>query len=314
MLPDTGRKTLLYLKKRNFLTLYHVGKLVYWWHYLSQHGIFFHIVYYYHISLGGLKKMANNEGLNIGRIAPDFTAMTTQGIITLSQYTGKWVMLFSHPGDFTPVCTSEFISFAQLAPEFEKRGIQLLGISIDSNPSHLAWVYNIYQFTGITIPFPIIADRNAEISALYGMVNPDRIYEQSVRDVFFIDPTRKIRAILTYPATNGRNSYELLRLFDALQTTDEFGVSTPANWLPGQPVILPVPYTYEGLLERVNAPAEPGVECLQWYLCYKDYDELTPIPPREDSLLPPAQAVPLPDVPRLQPPTQQTPMQQTPMR
>lgn len=228
----------------------------------------------------------NRECLTIGRIAPDFTAITTQGTITLSQYTGKWVMLFSHPGDFTPVCTSEFIAFTQLAPEFEKRNVQLIGISIDSNPAHLAWVYNIYQFTGLTIPFPLIADRDAVISNLYGMVNPDRVYEQSVRDVFIIDPVRRIRSILIYPASNGRNMYELLRLIDALQTTDEYDVSTPANWMPGQPVIVPSPYTYEGLIERVDAPESLGIQCLQWYMCFKDYDELTPAMP-DIPILPP---------------------------
>ncbi len=221
----------------------------------------------------------NRECLTIGRIAPDFTAITTQGTITLSQYAGKWVLLFSHPGDFTPVCTSEFIAFTQLASEFEERNVQLLGLSIDSNPSHLEWVYNIYEFTGLTIPFPLISDRDAVISSLYGMVNPDRIYEQSVRDVFIIDPTRRIRSILTYPASNGRNIYELLRLIDALQTTDKYNVSTPANWMPGQPVIVPVPYTYEGLLERENDPEGLGLQCLQWYMCFKDYNELTPAVP-----------------------------------
>ena len=166
--------------------------------------------------------------LTIGRIAPDFTAMTTDGPITLSQYRGKWVLLFSHPGDFTPVCTSEFIAFAQLHPEFEKRNVQLLGVSIDSNPAHIGWLYDIYLMTGIIMPFPLIADRDANVAELYGMVNPDRIYEQSVRDVFIIDPNQRIRSILAYPASNGRNMYELLRLIDALQVSTTYGVSTPA--------------------------------------------------------------------------------------
>lgn len=216
--------------------------------------------------------MSNSPCLTIGRIAPDFTALTTQGPITLSQYRGKWVLLFSHPGDFTPVCTSEFIAFGQLYPEFEKRNVQLIGLSIDSNPAHLAWLYDIQQFTGIEMPFPLIADRDAVISRLYGMVNPDRIYEQSVRDVFIIDPAQRIRSILSYPATNGRNMYELLRLIDALQISTEYSVATPANWMPGDPVIVPVAQTYEGLLERVNDPK--NMECLRWYYCYKDYNEL----------------------------------------
>ena len=187
------------------------------------------------ISKTNINNTVNNKDcLTIGRIAPDFTAITTQGPVTMSQYRGKWVVFFSHPGDFTPVCTSEFISFSLLYPEFEKRNAQLLGISIDSNPSHLAWFYNIYQFTGITIPFPLISDRDADVATLYGMVNPDRIYEQSVRDVYIIDPNQRIRAILTYPATNGRNMYEILRLIDALQITTEYNVNTPANWMPSR--------------------------------------------------------------------------------
>jgi len=216
----------------------------------------------------------NSPCLTIGRIAPDFTAITTQGPVTLSQYRGKWVLLFSHPGDFTPVCTSEFIAFAQLYPEFEKRNVQLLGLSIDSNPAHLAWLYDIQQFTGIEMPFPLIADRDAVISRLYGMVNPDRIYEQSVRDVFIIDPAQRIRSILIYPATNGRNMFELLRLIDALQISTEYSVATPANWMPGDPVIIPVAQTYDTLLERVNVPENADMQCRRWYLCYKDYNEL----------------------------------------
>ncbi|MFA9423623.1 MAG: peroxiredoxin, partial [Sedimentibacter sp.] len=197
-------------------------------------------------------QQADRFCLTIGRIAPDFTAITTQGPITLSQYRGKWVMLFSHPGDFTPVCTSEFISFAELYPEFEKRNVQLIGVSIDSNPAHLAWFYDILNFSGITIPFPLIADRNATVVTEYGMVNPDRIYEESVRDVFIIDPSQRIRAILAYPATNGRNTYELLRLIDALQVSSEYGVYTPANWMPGDPVIVPPPQTFDEVLKRAN--------------------------------------------------------------
>ena len=215
--------------------------------------------------------------LTIGRIAPDFTAMTTEGPITMSQYRGRWVLFFSHPGDFTPVCTSEFISFAQLQPEFEKRNVQLLGISIDSNPAHLGWLYDIFQMTGIIMPFPLVADRDAQIAALYGMVNPDRIYEQSVRDVFIIDPTQRIRAILAYPATNGRNNYELLRLIDALQVSTTYGVSTPANWMPGDPVIVPVANTLDEAIERIENPAPDLMTCLAWWYCFTDISELSPL-------------------------------------
>lgn len=215
--------------------------------------------------------------LTIGRIAPDFTAITTEGTVTMSQYRGKWVLFFSHPGDFTPVCTSEFISLAQLHTEFEKRGVQLLGISIDSNPAHLDWLYSILEMTGLKMPFPLIADRDAHISVLYGMVNPDRIYEQSVRDVFIIDPNQRIRAILAYPATNGRNMYEIIRLIDALQVSTTYAVSTPANWMPGDPVIVPVAGTLDEVIQRATEPEE--MNCLAWYYCFKDFSELTPVNP-----------------------------------
>jgi len=215
--------------------------------------------------------------LTIGRIAPDFTAVTTEGIITLSQYRGRWVLLFSHPGDFTPVCTSEFIAFAQLYPEFEKRNVQLLGVSIDSNPAHIGWLYDIYLMTGIVMPFPLIADRDAHVAELYGMVNPDRVYELSVRDVFIIDPNQRIRAILTYPASNGRNMYELLRLIDALQVSTTYGVSTPANWMPGDPVIVPVASTLEEALERGTTSLD-DLTCFAWWYCFTDLSDLTPLP------------------------------------
>ena len=216
--------------------------------------------------------------LTIGRIAPDFTAMTTEGPITMSQYRGQWVLFFSHPGDFTPVCTSEFISLGQLKPEFERRNVQLLGISIDSNPSHIGWLYEIYKMTGLVMPFPLIADRDAYIAELYGMVNPDRIYEQSVRDVFIIDPNQRIRAVLTYPATNGRNMYELLRLIDALQVSTTYGVSTPANWMPGDPVIIPVANTLEEAIARASDLKTSELNCLAWWYCFADLSELTPSP------------------------------------
>ncbi len=227
--------------------------------------------------LNNIDNENSKQCLTIGRIAPDFTAITTEGTITMSQYRGKWVLFFSHPGDFTPVCTSEFISFAQLNPEFEKRNVQLLGISIDSNPAHLGWLYSIYEMTGLKMPFPLIADRDAYVSELYGMVNPDRIYEQSVRDVFIIDSNQRIRSILIYPATNGRNMYELLRLIDALQVSTTYGVSTPANWMPGEPVIVPVANTLDEVIERATDPEALEMNCLAWYYCFKDVSELTPI-------------------------------------
>lgn len=232
-----------------------------------------------------MEKLNYNEGLHremldtyrqdrvltIGMRAPDFMADTTFGPAKMSDYFGKWLVFFSHPGDFTPVCTTEFIAFAKYYPEFTKRNASLLGLSIDSTPSHLAWVFNIAKMTGINIPFPIVADRNMMIAKMYGMLPSDPNSTQTVRSVFIIDPDQKIRAILQYPMTNGRNIPEILRLLDALQTSDSEKVVTPANWMPGQPVIVPYPKTYEELLERVKNPA--GLNCMDWYLCYKNGSE-----------------------------------------
>lgn len=214
------------------------------------------------------KKEHSDNNLRIGDAAPNFTAMTTYGPLKMSDCKGKWVIFFSHPGDFTPVCTTEFLSFANLFPEFSKRNTQLIGLSIDSNSSHLAWVNNIYRSTGINIPFPIVADRDMQISKMYGMIAPNTDSTKTVRNVYFIDPNQKIRAIISYPLTNGRNIYEILRLLDALQLSDLENVATPANWLPGQPVIVPPPQTYPELMERMKNPI--GNSCMDWYLCYKN--------------------------------------------
>ena len=208
-----------------------------------------------------------NNCIRIGMKAPDFSAATTFGPIKLSDYQGKWVVLFSHPGDFTPVCTTEFLAFSKAQPQFEARGAQLLGLSIDSNPSHLAWVYAIYVATGVQGPFPIIADRTGEIARLYGMMAPDVSRQETVRNVFFIDPEQTIRAILVYPLTNGRSIPEILRLLTALQTTDREHVVTPANWQPGQPALVPPPRTYDELLSRQNNPQAQHLECEDWFLC-----------------------------------------------
>lgn len=166
---------------------------------------------------------------NLGEKAPNFKANTTFGPIELSDYAGSWLVLFSHPGDFTPVCTTEFIAFTNLAPEFEKRNTKLLGLSVDSNTSHLAWVYNILQITGITIPFPIIEDRDMKISKQYGMISEEMSSTSTVRTVFIIDDKQILRTILYYPLTTGRNIPEILRIVDALQTSDKCKVVTPAN-------------------------------------------------------------------------------------
>lgn len=199
--------------------------------------------------------------------APDFTAQSTFGQISLSDYRGKWVVLFSHPGDFTPVWTTEFIAFAEQYHSFLERDTQLIGLSLDSNSSHLAWVYNIYENTGIHIPFPIVEDKTMDIAKMYGMIAPDISTKTTVRNVFIIDPQGIIRAILIYPLSNGRYIPEILRLVVALQTSDREKIATPADWFPGQPVVVPAPATYDELLKRVE---QGEYDCIDWYLCFKE--------------------------------------------
>jgi len=201
----------------------------------------------------------------LGEPAPDFEAITTQGTIKLEDYKGSWLILFSHPADFTPVCTTEFMAFAEIYEELQKRGVELLGLSVDSVSSHIAWVRNVEEKTGVKIPFPIIADLSKEVTLRYGMIHPGQSKTETVRCVFVIDPNQIVRAILYYPLTTGRNMYEILRLVDALQTTDQHGVATPANWKPGDMVVVPPPNTQEMAEERLKQ----GYECVDWYLCKK---------------------------------------------
>lgn len=202
--------------------------------------------------------------------APDFEAKTTQGTLRLSDFTskGKWVMLFSHPADFTPVCSTEFLAFARREPDFEKRNVQLMGLSIDSLFSHIAWVRDIEQRSGVEVKFPVIADLDQKVARLYGMVHETVSDTSTVRAVFAIDPKRKIRAILYYPMQLGRNVDEILRIFDALQVADRSSVSTPADWRPGQPVIVPAPATVEAARKRANGE-DKGLEVEAWYLSTK---------------------------------------------
>ena len=198
--------------------------------------------------------------------APAFDAVTTHGPLRLSDYEGSWLILFSHPADFTPVCTTEFMAFAEIYPELQKRGVELLGLSIDSVFSHIAWVRNIEEKTGVKIPFPVIADLDRKVATAYGMVMPGESKTETSRCVFVIDPKGVLRAMIYYPLTTGRNMDEILRLVDALQTADTNGVATPANWRPGEKVILPAPNTTELAEERVSS----GIgECTDWYLCKK---------------------------------------------
>ncbi|MCA9550846.1 MAG: peroxiredoxin [Myxococcales bacterium] len=199
----------------------------------------------------------------IGEPAPHFEAETTHGTLRLSDFEGSWLILFSHPADFTPVCTTEFIAFAEIAPELSKRNVQLLGLSIDSTYSHIAWVRTIKEKFGVDIPFPIIADLNKEVATAYGMLMPGESKTETSRAVFVIDDKGVVRAMIYYPLTTGRNMDEILRLVDALQTSDEHGVATPAGWRPGDKVIVPPPRTVEDAEARMAA----GYECQDWFFC-----------------------------------------------
>jgi len=213
-----------------------------------------------------MEQLKEEVGLpRLGERAPDFEALTTQGTIKLDDYKGSWLILFSHPADFTPVCTTEFIAFADIYEELQERGVELLGLSVDSISSHIAWVRNVQEKLGVKIPFPIIADLNKDVALRYGMIHEGQSKTETVRCVFIIDPNQVIRAILYYPLTTGRNMAEILRLVEALQTTDEHGVATPANWQPDDKVIVPPPNTQEMAEERLGQ----GYECKDWYLCMK---------------------------------------------
>jgi peroxiredoxin (alkyl hydroperoxide reductase subunit C) len=203
----------------------------------------------------------------LGQPAPPFQAETTHGTLRLEDFKGSWLILFSHPADFTPVCTTEFVEFAKIAPDLRRRGVELLGLSIDSTYSHIAWVRNIEQHFKVTIPFPVIADLNKEVATLYGMIMPGESKTETSRCVFVIDPNQVVRAMIYYPLTTGRNMDEILRLIDALQTTDKHGVATPANWRPGDQVIVPPPRTVEAAAERADMP---GITCTDWYFAKRD--------------------------------------------
>jgi peroxiredoxin (alkyl hydroperoxide reductase subunit C) len=198
--------------------------------------------------------------------APAFEAVTTHGKLRLSDFEGSWLILFSHPADFTPVCTTEFIAFAEIYPELQKRGCELIGLSIDSLYSHIAWVRNIEEKAGVKIPYPVIADLDRKVATAYGMVMPGESKTEASRCVFVIDPKAILRAIIYYPLAVGRNMDEIVRLVDALQTGDEHHVATPANWRPGDKVVLPAPNTTELADERAAAK---GLDCIDWYLCKK---------------------------------------------
>lgn len=211
----------------------------------------------------------------IGDKAPSFEADTTQGKIRFPQdLKGKWVILFSHPGDFTAVCTSELMLFGAMEQEFEALNCRLVGLSVGTLSSHIAWLRSMHErieFKGhknVDFNFPLIADMSMEVAGKYGMVQPRASSTAAVRSVFFIDPAATIRAIICYPAQLGRNFGEIKRALIGLQTADKYHVAMPADWQPGDDIIVPAPATYS----RADAPVE-GMKCYEWYFCTKPLPE-----------------------------------------
>ncbi len=210
--------------------------------------------------------MAETPGFpRINEPAPDFKALTTHGEKSLGDYRGKWLILFSHPADFTPVCTTEFIGFAKAADKFRALNCELIGLSIDSVFSHLAWTRNIKEKFGVDIPFPIIEDLKMDVAKAYGMIRPGAGDTSAVRATFVIDPEGLIRAMVYYPMTNGRSVDEFVRLLEALQTSEKHKVATPENWRVGEPVIVPPPKT----AASAEARSSEGYDTVDWYFSRK---------------------------------------------
>ncbi|PTN09369.1 peroxiredoxin [Mangrovibacterium marinum] len=208
-----------------------------------------------------------NQMPRIGDMAPDFKANTTYGPIQFSEYNkGSWVILFSHPADFTPVCTTEMSGFAVRSDEFKALNTKLMGLSIDSIHAHVAWVNNVKKNSGILFNFPIIADIDMKVSKLYGMLQPNESETAAVRAVFIIDPTGKVRLVMYYPLNVGRNMDEIVRALKALQTSDKHNVALPLNWVPGEKVIVPPPKTVDAMIEREKS----DYEMMDFYLAKKD--------------------------------------------
>ena len=200
-------------------------------------------------------------GPRLNEPAPVFDALTTHGQKKLEDYRGKWLILFSHPADFTPVCTTEFIAFAKRQDDFAALNTELLGLSIDSHYSHIAWVLNIKDKFGVDVRFPIIADLNMAVAQAYGMIQPGASDTAAVRATFIIDPEGVLRAMVYYPMNAGRAVAEIHRLLVALQTADENKCAMPENWVPGDEVIVPTPPTPEAALAR----AGEGYNTVDWY-------------------------------------------------
>ncbi len=211
----------------------------------------------------------------IGDTAPSFKAKTTMGNIQFPEdYKGKWVILFSHPADFTPVCTTEFMTFATMQEEFRALNTELIGLSIDSIYAHIAWLRTIkekIEFNGmknVEVLFPVIEDLKMDVSRKFGMVQPNVSSTQAVRAVFIIDPESKVRAILYYPLSTGRNMDEIKRMIIAMQKADKEQIATPANWQPGDDVIIPPPGSCGTAKERVDSQ-DSNTYCLDWFMCFR---------------------------------------------
>ncbi len=202
----------------------------------------------------------------IGDRAPDFQANSSKGPISLKDYKGKWVVLFSHPADFTPVCTTEFIEFARRYEEFEQRNAQLVGLSIDSVYSHIAWLLQMEKIYGVEVKFPVIADLNMNVANLYGLIHERASATSTVRAVFFIDPEGVVRALIYYPASTGRNISEILRVLDSLTYADSFMIATPADWKAGDDVIVPQPATLQAAKDRLK---DKNLQVKDWFLAIK---------------------------------------------
>ncbi len=211
----------------------------------------------------------------IGDPAPSFRAKTTMGPLNFPEdYKGKWVILFSHPADFTPVCTTEFMTFATMQEDFRKLNTELIGLSIDSIYAHIAWLRTIkekIEFNGmkdVEVNFPVIEDLKMDVSKKFGMVQPNASTTQAVRAVFIMDPEAKVRAILYYPLSTGRNMDEIKRMIIAMQKADKEQIATPANWQPGDDVIIPPPGSCGVARDRVETQEEDKY-CLDWFMCFK---------------------------------------------
>ena len=206
--------------------------------------------------------------------APAFKAVTTQGEISFPEdYKGKWVILFSHPADFTPVCTTEFMTFASMIDEFKSLNTELIGLSVDSLYAHIAWLRKIQELEwngikGPEVTFPLIEDIRMDVARKYGMIQPGASTTQAVRSVFFIDPKGKIRAIIYYPLSLGRNFDEIKRVILALQKADSDNCATPAHWRPGDDVIVPTAGSCGTAKERVESD-DPDMYCLDWFMCFR---------------------------------------------